>query len=600
MATSADGSDLDIRLRLRDAAKFNRDAQRSGKSVRGLGKDAEGAGKRAKIAGVAFGGMRSGMLRVGVAARSAGLAVGVAAGIVGFKAVKAAVDLGEQTNKTRVIFKSSAQDILNWSKTTDTAFGLSQRQALTSASQFGGLFNEMQFGEKKAAKMSKTMVGLAADLASFGNTTTQEALDALQSGFAGEVEPLRKYNVFLTESKIATEAASLGLKEHNGELTEAQKTQARYSLILKSTTAAQGDFGRTSGSLANQWRTMSGQLDNLSTSVGGIFIPILTKAAKFLTGRLIPVLQSTAKEVAHIFGRKDIDLGDKFKLTGQAIQRNIGPFANDLQKAVQSAQVQRKLDAGMAWLAPRMGEAFAKAAPKAISAFWNAFSASGTTGQALTVGVLATKLGITGPLIAGVGGLVAKGVTKGWGKFFRKTKLPIPGMGGSTAGVIQITAASVVVSGAVGPDLPGPKKEKGLFGKAFGAVKGAATAAGGFALAKGGSALNTAKGFAPMGLRALGIAGTAFAVEKTGNDLLTRLLGIDGGMQNPMHRSVPSVVTDLIRRLNSGDHHTTMSARPPRDDKPSVIENHIKVVLPNGRVIAETVSRESANKRARK
>lgn len=609
---ATDGSDLDIRLRLRDAAKFQRDAKRSGKSVRGVGKDADAAGKRARFATAAFGGLRGGLLGVGSAARTAGVALAAVSGIVAVKSVKAAVDLGEQTNKANVIFRSGAKDILAWSKSTDTALGLSQREALAAAAQFGGLFNQMDFGEKKSAKMSKRMVALSGDLASMFNSSPQEALEALQSGFAGETEALRKYNIFLSESTIAQEAARLGLKKKNGALTDAQKTQARYSLILKSTTVAHGDFERTSGSLANQWRILSAQVDNLSARVGSIFIPSLTKGAKFLTDEFVPALQLVGTDMESIFARKDIDLGDKLKLTGKSFSKHIGPFADELERRMKAADVQGKLDKGIAWIAPKIGEAFGKAAPKAISAFWNAFKGAGLGGQAITVGVLATKLGITGAVTRGVGGLLASGVRKGWGKSFGRNKLPVPGMGTGSAGVINIRAANVVVNKGTGPGggtpvitppgggvpKPAPKGPwwKRLPGKVGRGVGGKAGAAA-FGLSVGASLI-------PAGAISDLINGDPNADAGVINSW-RRKHAPNLSKQNPFNAPMignwpgsGSLDRSLSALLNSGGGslRPTLSSTPP-GDRDIVVHN---VTTLDGRVIAESVARHSQNKRARK
>jgi hypothetical protein len=127
----------------------------------------------------------------------AGVAAGVAAVKVGIDSVKAASDLQEQINKSRVVFRGSERDILKWSQSTAFGIGISRRAALEAAGTFGNMLVPMGFARDRAAEMSKRMVQLASDMASFNNVPTAEALDAIRSGIAGETEPLRRLGVDL-------------------------------------------------------------------------------------------------------------------------------------------------------------------------------------------------------------------------------------------------------------------------------------------------------------------------------------------------------------------------------------------------------------------
>lgn len=202
-------------------------------------------------------------------------AVGVLAALaVGArKAVGDASSLGEQTNKTTAVFKGSAPKILAWSKTTAESLGISQRAALQATGTFGNMLVPMGLARSKAGDMSQRMVGLAADMASFNDASPEDTLDALRSGLAGETEPLRKFGVFLSAARVEEEALRLGLVKQGEKLDAAAKAQATYSIILKDTKDAQGDFARTSDSAANAERIVAAQTENLSAKLGGALLP---------------------------------------------------------------------------------------------------------------------------------------------------------------------------------------------------------------------------------------------------------------------------------------------------------------------------------------
>ena len=278
-----------------------------------------------------------------------------AAKIVGFAkdSVAAASDLNESWSKVGVVFGKSAGEVYKWSTSSATAIGLSQQKALEAASTYGNLAVALGLPPAQAAKMSTSLVGLAGDLASFNNVPVGDALDALRSGLTGEVEPLRRFGVSLSQAQVQAEALRMGLakapvdmakvttqtgrlalaqrqaaeatKKYGAnskqaqaanlavassqqaltksmaggkvELTAAQKAQATYSLIMKQTSVAQGDFARTSSGLANQQRIAAAQFENTKATLGTALLPVVNTFAQLLTSTLIPALTVVASVI---------------------------------------------------------------------------------------------------------------------------------------------------------------------------------------------------------------------------------------------------------------------------------------------------------------
>ena len=217
-----------------------------------------------------------------------------AAGGAIFLATQRASDLNESITKTEAVFGSSADEIMAWSKTSATALGQSQQQALEAASTYGNLFQAFGLTREQAVGMSMDVTELAADLASFNNVSVDDAILALRSGLSGETEPLKRFGIALNDQRLRLEASRLGLGEYAGTLPVAVKAQAAYSLILKDSTLAQGDFARTSDGLANQQRILKAEVDNAVASFGEAFLPILLTLVSVVRERLIPIIQSLA------------------------------------------------------------------------------------------------------------------------------------------------------------------------------------------------------------------------------------------------------------------------------------------------------------------
>jgi hypothetical protein len=196
---------------------------------------------------------------------------GVAA--AGYKVVQSASDLNESISKSNVIFGSSAKAIQGWAATADQALGLSQTAALEAAGNFAILGQSAGLTGVELASFSTDLTGLAADLASFNNTTTDEAITALAAGLRGESEPLRRFGVLLSESAVQAKAMEMGLAETSKELTDQDKVLARNALILEQTTLQQGDFARTADGAANQQRILSAEIENSRAAIGEGLLP---------------------------------------------------------------------------------------------------------------------------------------------------------------------------------------------------------------------------------------------------------------------------------------------------------------------------------------
>jgi hypothetical protein len=197
-------------------------------------------------------------------------------------AVKAASDLGEQMNVVKVQFEDAAPKVLQFAKAAES-IGIAKAEALEAAAGFGGMLDAAGFVNKEAAEMSIRMVKLAGDMASFRNQDPSEMLDRLRGGLAGEAEPLRRFGVFLSENEVKLKAVELGIAAYGAELTEAQKIQARYAIVLEQTEKAHGDFARTVGtSLPNQMRVLKAQVTNTAAEFGKVLLPIAQRLVGWL------------------------------------------------------------------------------------------------------------------------------------------------------------------------------------------------------------------------------------------------------------------------------------------------------------------------------
>jgi tRNA C32,U32 (ribose-2'-O)-methylase TrmJ len=245
--------------------------------------------------------------KAGLALAAATAAVGAFAIKIAVDGVKAASDLSESVSKVGVLFGDSSAKIEAFAEQAAQSLGQTKQQALDAASTFAIFGKSAGLAGDDLVKFSTDFTTLASDLASFNNTSPEDAIQAIGAALRGETEPLRRYGVLLDDASLRQAALSLGIIRTTKEaLTPQQKVLAAQELIYQQTSAAQGDFQRTSDGLANSQRILNAQLANIRTEIGEALLPIVLKLTQIFTNNVLPVIQG----VADAFSSKAGGLGE--------------------------------------------------------------------------------------------------------------------------------------------------------------------------------------------------------------------------------------------------------------------------------------------------
>lgn len=182
----------------------------------------------------------------------------------------------------------------------------SARKAGTELSNMGiQMGDAYDKGAKSVADMSVQLTKLTADIASFYDKDYDAVAKSMEAIYTGQTRPLRQYGIDLTQATLSEWAATQGLNANMQAMTQAEKTLLRYQYVLAHTTAAQGDFNRTSQNWANQLRILKENLQMLGSTLGGVVInafkPLLTWLNAFV-GRVTAVVTTIANALGKIFG----------------------------------------------------------------------------------------------------------------------------------------------------------------------------------------------------------------------------------------------------------------------------------------------------------
>jgi hypothetical protein len=195
-------------------------------------------------------------------------------------AIKAASDFQEATSKVNVVFGRASKTIKDFANNAARDLGQSKQSVLDAAGAFGTFGKAAGLAGDDLATFTTDFVTLSTDLASFNNTSPEEAVLAIGAALRGESEPLRRYGVLLNDAVLRQEALTLGIYDGKGALTAQQKVLAAQSAIYKQTGDAQGDFMRTSDGLANSQRTLKATFEDIQVAIGNAFLKNAEGATK--------------------------------------------------------------------------------------------------------------------------------------------------------------------------------------------------------------------------------------------------------------------------------------------------------------------------------
>lgn len=157
----------------------------------------------------------------------------------------------------------------------ETLLGIDPTEAMNNMATIQGLTTSFGMASDKAYVLSKNLTQLGYDLASLKNIPVAESFTKIQAAISGELEPIRRLGVDLSQARLQQELLNLGYSQSVSTLSQADKAVLRYIAIMKQTTDAQGDFARTLSSPANMIRILQAQLNSLARSVGSLLYPAL-------------------------------------------------------------------------------------------------------------------------------------------------------------------------------------------------------------------------------------------------------------------------------------------------------------------------------------
>lgn len=207
----------------------------------------------------------------------------------------------EDLNLFTVALGQYAEEAQAYAQKVSDAMGIDTGEWMRAQGVFNTLLTGFGNVSDRAYTMSTNLTQLGYDLASFFNISVADAMQKLQSGISGELEPLRRLGYDLSQARLEAVALSLGIDKAVSAMTQAEKAELRYYAIMTQVTTAQGDMARTLESPANQLRILKAQLEMCARSIGNIFIPALNAILPYAIA-VVQVIREIADAIAELMG----------------------------------------------------------------------------------------------------------------------------------------------------------------------------------------------------------------------------------------------------------------------------------------------------------
>lgn len=217
----------------------------------------------------------------------------------------------------------------------ESLLGIDPTEAMTNIATIQSLATSFGLASDKAYILSKNLTQLAYDESSYWNKDTATTFTAISSAISGELEPIRRLGVDLSQARLQQELLALGFNKQVSSLSQADKAVLRYIAIMKQTTNVQGNLAQTISSPANMVRILKSEISQLAKAVGQLLYPAFKAILPVLIAA-VDLIREFVVSLASVFGQK-IEFTDFSKT-----QKDIGGVTNAMDDTADATKAAAK------------------------------------------------------------------------------------------------------------------------------------------------------------------------------------------------------------------------------------------------------------------
>lgn len=235
----------------------------------------------------------------------------------------------ENLNLFTVAMGDAADEAKRYAEEVQAALGIDPSEWMRNQGMFKQITTGFGVTGDAANTMSKNLTQLGYDISSFYNISIEDAMQKLQSGIAGEIEPLRRLGYAIDVATLQQVAFEHGISQSVNTMNQAQKSQLRYIAIMEQSGNVMGDLARTAQTPANAIRILQQQVTQFSRALGNMLIPLLQ--------RLIPIAQAVVEVATEAAQRLAILFGFELPTIDYSGLEGIESGATDAEGALDGA-----------------------------------------------------------------------------------------------------------------------------------------------------------------------------------------------------------------------------------------------------------------------
>lgn len=171
--------------------------------------------------------------------------------------------------------------------TGKASLGIDPNQLMNYQATFAQMSSSIGMTGEQSVKLSRVLTEIGADLASVKNMDFKKTWNDMASGLAGMSRTLDKYGVNIRNVNLQQKLSDIGIQANIQNLNQNEKALLRTIILLNSTKYAYGDLAETINQPANQVRLLQANFQNLSRTIGNLFLPVVAKILPYINGLTI-------------------------------------------------------------------------------------------------------------------------------------------------------------------------------------------------------------------------------------------------------------------------------------------------------------------------
>lgn len=278
---------------------------------------------------------------------------GIVSAAAAFKTLKTAIHNANEATETASLFTTvwgqRASEVNAWINHLSDTLGVNSVEMQNTTATLFNMAKNLDLTSTQAQQLAQDLGMLSQDMASFYNMSSADVFNDIKSVLSGSGEVFSKYGAIINETTIKEYAYAKGIARVGAELSIADKTLARYGLMMDKTSTAHGDLANTITSPANQARIFTNNLNKLSIALGKCFQPILVVVLPILnqlTLALSSVLENIATFTTGLMSLLGFDMSGLFGGTGgildtsgaiQGVANSVGGIGESASQAAKEA-----------------------------------------------------------------------------------------------------------------------------------------------------------------------------------------------------------------------------------------------------------------------